>query len=353
MHQQRLGVFLVLLCAALLAVAGDATQGNGLGTQDRDHGVERPGPKRAPTKARIEADLCLEVKLDGPKVIAAGDRPWASVMLVNDSRTTGHPVVKPGDGSDVGWREPFVYWTATIDRGDGKPIPVPKKRYGRCGLFDANWPKDAVALRPGEKLPLDIHSLLEFQQAGHVRLQAHYVYRDKHAPPNRTILEPLQRGLMVGVPGFEIVSKPVEFDVVRPLGIRVKVRMPLKVHAQTRLSDLLEITLVNQSKAPIACSSPTLHATGRLRLEIEGQFGGWPPHLTEQRSTYGIKRTLKPGESEPLLGPGDFANGVDGTWEYPVEDKVRLRASYSMSAGDGGMLIPLIWSDWVEVRVEK
>ena len=289
MHHTRLVVFFVLLGASLVAIAGESQSGDEVGTRSP---VARPRPNRPMTKAEIETDLRLEVTWTGPKVIMAGEQPRVSASLVNDSKTTTHPVVKVGDGSEMGWREPFVYWTATVDRGDGKPIPVPKNRYRRCGLFDHDWPKDAIALRPFETLPVDAHPLLEFQQAGRVRLQAHYVYRDNNVRPNRTNLPPGQRGRMVGVPGFEVVSKPVEFDVVRPLAVRIEVRMPLKVHAETRLSDLLEITLVNQSKKPIDCSSPTLHANGRLVLQIDGRLGGWRPELSKQRSTFGIKRTL-------------------------------------------------------------
>ena len=164
-------MFFVLLGASLVAIASESQSGDAINTRSP---VARPRSNRPLTKAEIEADLRLEVTWTGPKVIEVGDRLPVSASLVNDSKTTTHPVVKVGDGSELGWREPFVYWTATIDRGDGKPIEVPKQRYRRCGLFDYDWPKDVVALRPFETLPVDVHPLLEFQQAGRVRLQAHY-----------------------------------------------------------------------------------------------------------------------------------------------------------------------------------
>lgn len=300
-------------------------------------------------KERIESDLRLQVELAGPKILPAGTPRSVSVTtLINTSKTATHHVVKPGDGSEVGWREPYVYWTATIDRGDGKPVPVPKEKYGRCGLFAWDWPKDAILLKPGEKLELNSWPMLEFQQAGRVSLRAHYAYR--RGKPGRSAVEKDQLGLMAGVPNFEIVSDPVVFDVVRPLDVRVKVRQALKAHVKARLSDLLEITLVNQSSEPIVCSSPTLHADARLHLEIEGEFGGWRPKLSKQRSTDGIQRQLKPGEAVSLLGPDEFANGLDGAWVYPKEGKVRLRAGFMPTTWKGNARI---LSDWVEVRVEK
>jgi hypothetical protein len=322
-----------------------------LGTVSAPLWVARPiPPAEAPTKERIEADLRLRVELRGPKTVPAGTRPWPSVTLVNTSRNVAHRVVKPGDGSEVGWREPYVYWTATLDRGDGRPVPVPDSDYVRCGLFDWGWPKDTVLLGARGELPLDFEPLLEFQQAGRVRLRAHYAYHGGGGPRSRSRVPPDRIGQLAGVPAFEIISDPVEFDVVRPLDVRVQVKRALTAGVAVRLSDLIEVTLVNQSREPVECASPTLHADARLGLEIEGEFGGWRPALPEQGSTYGVRRVLKPGEAVPLLGRGDFANGLDGTWTYPQAGTVRLRAAYTTTTWKPGADIK---SDWVEVRVTK
>jgi hypothetical protein len=299
------------------------------------------------TRQQIEADLRIHVEFKGDKTMQAGTLPLVSATLVNTSKKVTHRVIKPGDGSDVGWREPHVYWTATIDRGDGKWVDVPKADYGRCGLFGGDWPKSAIRLAPGEKIPLNQEPLLEFQQAGRVRLRAHYSYEEGRGKLSRSRVAPERLDVLIGVPAFEIVSEPVEFTVIRPLDVRVKVKRPLRAQQPIRLSELLEITLVNQSMEAIECSSPTLHAEARLDLQIRGEYGGWRPRLSEQRSAYGIRRTLKAGEALPLLGATEFANGLDGTWEYPEAGKVLLRAAYSTSARAS------IQSDWVEVRVER
>lgn len=300
-------------------------------------------------KERIESDLRLQVELAEPKTLLVGSPRWmAATTLINTSKTASHRVVKPGDGSEVGWREPYIYWTATIDRGDGKPMPVPQIRYRRCGLFAWDWPKDVILLKPGDKLELSTWPMLEFQQTGRVSLQAHYAYRGGKLGWSDS--EPEKLGLMATVPPFEIISAPLVFDVVRPLDVRVKVKRSLIVDVETHLSDLLEITLVNQSSKPIECSSPTLYADARLYLEIEGEFGGWRPNLSQERSADGIRQKVKPGEAVPLLGSSEFANGLDGTWVYPKEGKVRLRAGFTPTTWKG---MTRILSEWVEVRVEK
>ncbi|WP_149113358.1 hypothetical protein [Limnoglobus roseus] len=58
---------------------------------------------------------------------------------------------------------------------------------------------------------------------------------------------------------------------------------------------------------------------------------------------------LQPGEGVALVGQGEFANGLDGTWEYPVAERVLVRAVYITSTWNHGARI---FSDWVHVSVE-
>jgi hypothetical protein len=155
---------------------------------------------------------------------------------------------------------------------------------------------------------------------------------------------------MKGVPAFEVVSAPVEFEVVRPLDLVVRVRRPLKAHVETRLSDLLEVTLINNSDQRVEVSSPTLYGDAQLGVEMDGQLGGWAPRVSEQRTQEGMRKVLKPGERVPVLGKGEFANGLDGSWEYPQAETVRVRAVYRTSTWKAGAVIR---SRWVTVRVER
>jgi hypothetical protein len=302
------------------------------------------------SRQQIEKDLALQVALKSPVTIQVGEQVDVSIVVRNQSRDTAYSLVAPGDGSEAGWREPHVYFTATLDKGNGVSKVVPTARYARCGLFDPAWQKDARTLKPGEELPLknwlvSPSTMLEFQEPGHVRLVAHYSYRAGIAVKGtkQSVV-----GLMAGVPVFELVSVPVEFDVVRPLDLMLTVKAPLTVKAKAKISDLFDIRIVNRSKQPVEISSPTISADARLSFEVEGQFGGWRPSIDTQKTTYGEKIALKPNEKIAVLGPGIFANDLDGTWEYPVADTIKVRASFHVSTWRPA---PVIQSNWVEIKV--
>lgn len=307
-----------------------------------------------PTKMEIERDLELDVKLKSAKTIQPGQHIALEMALVNKSKTKTYPIVKPGDGSSVGWREPHVYYTAQRQLENGQWENAPNAPFGRCGLFDFDWQKDVTNLASGAKLELKSWlpgpaDRFEFQEPGRHRVYVHYKYQAGLAGKGGERDDAADLGKMAGIPAFEIVSEPIDLEVVRPLDVVVKVKTDLEVHAKTTLSELLSIELVNRSEKPVEVTSPTLHGGSRLSLEIQGQFGGWRPDLTKQRSKNEVKLTLKPDQSLAVLGEGEFANGLDGEWEYPVEDTVKVRAVYRASMGNTGAVIK---SDWVEVKVE-
>lgn len=300
-------------------------------------------------KAQIERDLQLRVTLERPGyVLWANEELHAAVTLVNTSKTATHVVVKSNDGSEVGWREPHVYWEATIDRGDGKPVPVWPKRQDRCGLFPFDWPKDAAALKPGGQMALEWERLPpDFQQPGRVKLRARYSYAAGRSGAGRVERWPDERlGLMAGVPAFELVSAPVEFDVVRPLEVRVRVKRPLKVGEEARLSDLIDLTLVNVATAAVECHRSDLNTSGPGDVVVSSE-AGYQPKLSQQQGRRRGPLSLAPGKSVALIGAGDFANGVDGTWLHQREGLLGVRFGYTVKPG------VVVWSDWVDVRVEE
>ncbi len=296
---------------------------------------------------QIESDLQLRAELKTDKLLVAGNDPYIVVSLFNSSNTVTHRVVKPGLGSEIAYREPHIYWTATIDRGDGKPVPVPERQqYGYCGLGLASssyWPKDAISFAPGEHLDIDIPQQFEFQQAGRVRLQVHYEYlggKVRAWDPKSDAL-----AFLAGVPPFHLRSAEVEFDVVRPLDVRVKVKKAMKINRETRLSDLLSIRLINSSNEAIACASPE---NGRVRFRLEVKDNAWPvqPVPTETPASKWKHTTIEPGAEVSLIGPGEF----DGTWTYPRTGRLQLRAIYMQNTDMG---FTCLMSDWVDVQVEE
>ena len=158
--------------------------------------------------------LVLELRLN-----ASAD-PVVELALVNRS-SKPLKVVKPGDGSNEGWREPHVYWTAETRAPGGVWSPLAPRRYARCGNYAPNWEKDVVDLAPGERLVLSgwVRSpgrVFDLKPGTRIRLVAHYDYRA--APPTKARGEeppsvPRTDGPMKGVLPFKLASKAVEFEV--------------------------------------------------------------------------------------------------------------------------------------------
>jgi len=302
-------------------------------------------------KADVERDLALEVKLLSGDGVQPGQPVRLKIHLKNTSNERIYPVVRPGDGSEVGWREPHVFYTARIDTGDGNWQEVPKAPVARCGNFDAQWQNDVVELWPGKSIELKDwlappEMALEMQQAGRVRLCVHYRYRGGVTGKDPKTGKTFDTGKMRGMPAFELVSKPVEFEVLRPLDVVLSVKKPLKAKTKTRLSEILDVKLVNRSKGGIEVTAPTLSADARLSFETDGAA----PTLSEQDQPYGKKRLLNPGDEAAILGDAPLANGVDGTWKCNKPGKVKLRAVYTASTWKPGAVIK---SEWVEVEVAE
>lgn len=125
-------------------------------------------------------------------------------------------MVKPGDGSEVGWREPWVWFEAERREGDGTWKTVAPPMLGRCGLYDPNWEKDALELAPGAALAIkdwvpDVGVAFQMKP-GTYRVVVHYAFRGGatkgHLPA------PGPRRVMVDVAPFEVVSKPVEVTII-------------------------------------------------------------------------------------------------------------------------------------------
>lgn len=333
----RLAAAVLSAVATLLLMGGDAVPARAADTI---------------AKADVERDLALEVKLLSGDGVQPGQPVRLEIHLKNTSNERIYPVVKPGEGSEVGWREPHVFYTAWIDTGDGDWYKVPNARLARCGVFDAQWQNDVVELWPGKSIELKEwltppEMALELQEPGKVRLHVHYRYRGGVAGKDPKTGKTFDTGKMRGMPPFELVSKPVEFEVLRPLDVVVTVKKPLKARTKTRLSEILDVKLVNRSKGGIEVMAPTLSADARLSFETDG---GPAPTLSEQDQPYGKRQLLNPGDEAAILGDAALSNGVDGTWKVNKPGKVKLRAVYTTSTWEPAAVIK---SGWVEVEVTR
>ena len=153
--------------------------------------------------ARILMDLRLEVKLVTKTKVKRGEAIRFKVTLRNVSKKHMRKIVKPGDGSESGWREPHIFFSAQFGG-----VKITPNGIGRCGLFDEDWRKDVVDLKPGESIKINdwlapAHALFRFEKDGKYKLSVHYRYTGGNDDPGR----------MGKIPAFEVVAEPVEIDV--------------------------------------------------------------------------------------------------------------------------------------------
>ena len=308
-------------------------------------------PKDAlPTKEQIESDLKLVASPPKERVIGAGTQPYIELKLVNTSKTRTHKVVKPGDGSECGWREPWVYVTAEQGTVEGTWVAMQRFNGGRCGLFDSNWPKDVVELKPGAELALtDWYSpdQIECQFPGKIRLIGHYEYRavgGKNGKPRPDA----ERGAMAGVPLFALTSEPVEFEVVRSFDVRAKVKKALKVGVETKASEVIEITVTNNSNKRQTVGNVSTNGYG---VGITPYSENVTAIAFKDVPVYSSLKMLEPGETVTVFGGGDFASAADGPWKGLKAGTVRVRVSYGLPTNSSATHV--VYAPDVEVKVEE
>lgn len=300
----------------------------------------------------IEKDLVLSAKLKSADTIQPGEEIEISLLLTNSSKSATHRVIKPGDGSEAGWREPHIRFSVEYLEANGQLTDAPQTRYGRCGIFDPYWTKDFTDLAPSETLDLNhwltpVNNFYEFQKPGKYQIRAHYDYRARSllAKDKAQLPEPVR-----DIPVFQVTSAPVMLNVERPLDVRLKVKSELIVDQAIRLTDLFDVTLVNVSDRNIKVFSPTLDSDAHLSFEVRDNNALWQPAINQQADTYGIERIIKPKETLSLLGDDRFANGVDGNCTSSQPGTVKVRAVYRLSTLKPA---PIVKSDWVEVKAKQ
>lgn len=136
--------------------------------------------RRVVVKKAPKAELELEATTGSTKV-ASGQDVLVELALVNQSKRTQW-VIQAGDGSEVGWREPHIWYSATRRLDDGTWEDVAPAKYARCGLYEPDWQNDAVALKPGARLKLATwashpSASVDLSRPGVYRIVAHYDYR--------------------------------------------------------------------------------------------------------------------------------------------------------------------------------
>jgi hypothetical protein len=147
----------------------------------------------------------LSLKLE----LADAKQPAFRLALVNTGAAP-RKVVKPGDGSDVAWREPAIRWTGEVWQ-DGRWVALPMRAVGRCGNYSSNWQQDVVDLGPGQRLDFEWGTwpvTLVLPEHGRIRLTAHYDYGAGAHSKGGAVAS---TGAMGSTPRFTVASEPLEF----------------------------------------------------------------------------------------------------------------------------------------------
>ena len=155
------------LCSVSLFVASSATaektsaSSNDQRTDGAAETVANPGP-----------DVRIEVKVKRA-VVKRGEKAKDAIVIVELVNHEKYPVivVKPGDGSDCGWRTPHITWSMNEKKLGG---------IGGCANINPLAAHEVVELKAGERLPLEEWLRvppLEHMKAGVYRLSIEYDHR--------------------------------------------------------------------------------------------------------------------------------------------------------------------------------
>lgn len=198
----------------------------------------KPGPAQ-----RLELELALK---HGLAAIEVGQHVEVTARLRNVSSDPVQ-VVLPGDGSADSLREPHIWYTATLDRGQG-PTELPRAERPRCGTVDGDWHDEVVTIPPGGARTLEwigIPSLfLTMQEPGRVALTLHYRYT---AGLDVSGFDP---GDMGTTPAFELTSNTLQLDRSSPFTLALLPRRPGAADPPDELDDRFQLEVWNHTAAP-------------------------------------------------------------------------------------------------------
>ncbi|MCH9685558.1 MAG: hypothetical protein K0V04_29275 [Deltaproteobacteria bacterium] len=331
--------------------AEDQTPDEGEPADVRDHAPAPTGTgscsatPAAPVEP-LHPDLALDLQYEGTATVQPGQ--WIPIKghLRNGSGSETHHAVLPNDGSEVAWREPHTWYSGFVDTGNGCWQPLDTHEIGRCGMFAETWTDDVIALAPGETVPIEWMgnpaSSLGIQREGRVRLFMHYAYREgTTGKSGSTSSGPV--GAMAGTRGFELVSNPIEFDVIRPLELSLSAKPHRGLGNISRISDVVDVTLTNVGDRSRMVVPPR---SGRLRFEIEGTEPTWAHADWNERHDAMTAKPLKAGASVSLLGEHGLIPDLLYAWTPAKAETVKIRALYRPY--DDTMTAEFI-SAWVEV----
>lgn len=284
------------------------------------------GKEKVPTRKEIESDLVLEIERNKDMPLLTLDSVRTTGVLRNTSATRTHRVIAPGGGAQMKWVEPYVWYTARVQRPDGTWAPVRERRYmGACGMGDYRWQKNVTDLAPGGKIDFSnrlsspsFH--LDLPSHGRIELRLHYAFRRKGTTSKTPQGDPLgSLGPMKAWPAFELVSKPLVVALKPTYEVLVERKKALKPATAVKLSDLVEVTLVNRSKSDIVVDPKTLRITVEVLPQEAAQHvrrKALPPKTPPK------KASVKAGNTLVVVGKNGYS---DEAWVFDGKGEVEIQ----------------------------
>jgi hypothetical protein len=325
-------------------------------------------PAQREANARPELGLAIHARWRSCSPKHRWWRPQIDAELVNESSHTTFRVVKPGDGSDAGWREPYVYLTSQVQNATDSATDVLLRGIGRCGNYSPNWLPDVVDLAPGQSIPLQWFHCPETCPIAQ-RVSLHYEYRARPATrgtgsDDERPLEPLENGglgRMLGCAPFHVESDPLSIELEADEATKEQIESALRLRLRLSTDGArvhwptlqAEAWLDNVSIGRAVRFVQTIDGTSTMRnwtclasegepaltLEVEtcGADGAWqsailytasslPPSERDWRKRI---RSLAPGATARLVFPRPVPTPQ---WDFHWKTRVRLRAVYEYRA---------------------
>jgi hypothetical protein len=249
------------------------------------------------------ADLQITIQLVGAPTSARGEHRGLKAEMVNTSKTDSHWVVRTGDGSDMGWREPWVWLSAEADTGAGFR-PVERGEMGRCRMFDHDWPKDVVELKPGGRMELawlpSVSWALDLPNNGKVKVRLHYAWQRPGSRPSGITPESVDSPITDVAP-FEIISEPLELAMKSPVAVSLKKLGDNRAGKNVSLKRLLALS-ISQGQGLVT----------DVRFQLRGG-----KHIGHRPKVRWDKKT----------------GTLSGAWDYPEADTLEIRALASFTEG--------------------
>ncbi len=284
------------------------------------------------------ADLELVIVKRFPDVVRPGQILETGLVLRNTSPLGPHRVVRPGDGSDEGWREPHVWFEVHRKTADGAWAQAPKRKVVRCKSHKPDWREDVVEISAGGEL--DVRSWARdpsryaLQKPGAYRLTAHYAWRRQPVAGTDGDL-----GRMRDVPAFQIVSDAVPFTLERPLDVKIEVLGDVPANGAS-IGSVINVRGVNNTKKPLHWQP----MEWKPQVEIEG---GWlSKNDVVMPVDHDNPRELAPGGSSVAFAGWSARHDLKPDADAEV---VRLTVALKSLRTGGGRIV----SEPVEIRVAR